>query len=81
VVLLVSQHPDPLTLITAKQNEIGELEKDRRAVRVSGVKLVKLPSGSAVVISYGSNSELNPDYSAFVLVGELTANASQRRDP
>ena len=31
-----------------------------RAVRVTGVKSVKLPSGPAVVVSYSSNSEPNP---------------------
>jgi hypothetical protein len=46
--------------MSAKQNEISELEKGGRAIRISGVKSVKLPSGPAVVISYGSNSELNP---------------------
>jgi hypothetical protein len=60
IALAVSQHPDPLTLMSAKQNEISELEKGGRAIRISGVKSVKLPSGPAVVISYGSNSELNP---------------------
>jgi hypothetical protein len=60
IVLAVSQHPDPLTLTSAKQNEISKLEKAGKAVRVSHVKSVNLPSGSAVVVSYGSNSERNP---------------------
>ena len=60
IVLAVSQHPDPLTLTSAKQNEISKLEKAGKAVRVSHVKSVDLPSGSAVVVSYGSNSERNP---------------------
>lgn len=60
ITLAVSKHADPLTVTSAKQNDIGELEKAGRAVRISGVKSVKLPSGSAVVVSYGSNSEANP---------------------
>lgn len=60
VALVVSQHPGSLTLTSAKQNEISELEKSGRAIRVSRVKSVKLPSGSAVVVAYGSNSEPNP---------------------
>ena len=60
IALAVSQHADPLTVTSAKQNEVGELEKAGRAVRVSGMKSVKLPSGSAVVVRYGSNSEPNP---------------------
>jgi hypothetical protein len=60
IALAVAQHPDPLTLTSAKQNEISELKKTGRAVRVSRIKSVKLPSGSAVVVSYGSNSKPNP---------------------
>lgn len=60
IMLAVSQHPDPLTLSSAKQNEVGELEKSGRAIRVSHVKSVNLPSGPAVVVSFGSNSEPNP---------------------
>ena len=60
IVLAVSQRAEPLTVISAKQREIAELEKTGSAVRVSKVKSVKLPSGSAVVVSYGSNSDPDP---------------------
>ncbi len=60
VALAVSQRTEPLTEMSAKQQEINSLEKNGKAVRVSKVKSVKLPSGSAVVVSYGSNSEPNP---------------------
>lgn len=60
IALVVSQRAEPLNVTNAKQQEINELEKTGKAVRVSGVKSVELPSGTAVVVSYGSNSELNP---------------------
>lgn len=58
--LAVVPHAEPLTVSSAKLNEIGELEKTGKAVRVTSVKATKLPSGSAVVVAYGSNSEPNP---------------------
>ena len=60
VAVAVSQRAEQPTVTAVKQNEIGRLEKSGKAVRVSHVNAVKLPSGSAVVVSYGSNSELNP---------------------
>lgn len=58
--LVVSQRAELLNVTNAKQQEINELEKTGKAVRVSGIKSVELPSGTAVVVSYGSNSEPNP---------------------
>lgn len=58
--LAISQHAKPLTVDSVKQNEVGELEKTGKAVRVTSVKAKQLPSGSAIVVSYGSNSEPNP---------------------
>ena len=49
-----------MTVANVKQQEVSELEKAGIAVRVTTVKSVKLPAGSAVVISYSSNSEPNP---------------------
>ncbi len=60
VELVPSQRTEPLTAMSAKQNEISSLETTGKAVRVSKVNSVKLPSGSAIVVSYGSNSEPNP---------------------
>lgn len=60
VELAVGTHSDALTLASVKQNEMAELEKTGKAIRISSVKAVKLPSGPAMVVSYGSNSEPNP---------------------
>lgn len=60
IALAASQRPDAVTLANVKQQEVAELEKTGRAVHVTAVKSVKLPSGSAVVASYSSNSEPNP---------------------
>ncbi|MGY3485104.1 hypothetical protein ACVW1C_002987 [Bradyrhizobium sp. USDA 4011] len=60
IALLRSERSDPLTLANVKQQDVAELEKTGKAVRVTAVKSVKLPAGSAVVVSYSSNSEPNP---------------------
>jgi hypothetical protein len=58
-VTVVSQ-PDSPTESSIKKEQLGELQTAGRAVEVSAVKSAKLPSGSAVVASYASNSEPNP---------------------
>jgi hypothetical protein len=60
IALTMSQHADTVTVANVKQQDVPELEKTSRAVRVTAVKSVKLPAGSAVVVSYSSNSEPNP---------------------
>lgn len=50
------QKPD---VALAKSEYIPELKKSARAVKVSAVKAVKLPSGEAIRIVYTSNSEPN----------------------
>lgn len=57
IALAISQRAEAMSVTSAKQQEVADLEKTGRAVRVTGVKSVKLPSGSAVVVSYSSNSE------------------------
>lgn len=47
------------TLATLRAGQIAALEKAGRAVRVTGVKPVDLPSGKAVVVTFGANSEPN----------------------
>jgi hypothetical protein len=47
------------TADSVKANQVPELEKAARAVKVSQVKDVKLKGGPAVLISYTSNSEPN----------------------
>jgi hypothetical protein len=60
IALLMSQRADALTVTSVKQKDVDELEKMGKAVRVTAVKSVKLPSGAAIVVSYSSNSEPNP---------------------
>ena len=60
IALLTAQRVDAVTVANVKQEDVSELEKAGKAVRVTAVKSVKLPAGSAVVISYSSNSEPNP---------------------
>ena len=60
IALLTSQRVDAVTMANVKQEDVSELEKTGKAVRVTAVKSVKLPAGSAVVVSYRSNSEPNP---------------------
>ena len=60
IALVMSQRADAVTVANIKQQEVSELEKTGKAVRVTAVKSVKHPAGSAVVVSYSSNSELNP---------------------
>lgn len=45
---------------TAKTVYVEQLKKSERAVKVSAVKAVKLPSGEAIRIVYTSNSQPNP---------------------
>jgi hypothetical protein len=60
IALAMSQRADAVTVANVKQQEVSELEKTGKAVRVTAVKSVKLPAGWAVVVSYNSNSEPNP---------------------
>jgi hypothetical protein len=60
IALVVAQRMEAATVTSVKEQEVGELERTGRAVRVRAVTAAKLPSGSAVVISYSSNSEPNP---------------------
>jgi hypothetical protein len=69
IVLAMSQHADTVTVANVKQQDVPELEKTGRAVRVTAVKSVKLPAGSAVVVSYSSNSEPNPVTDKFAKCG------------
>lgn len=57
--LTVAQRAGSIDLNGLKQKEVADLERTGKAVRVSSVKPTSLPSGSAIVVSYGSNSEPN----------------------
>ena len=48
------------TAATAKTQQVAQLKKSGRAVKILNVKDVKLPSGPAVVVEYTSNSEPEP---------------------
>jgi hypothetical protein len=61
--ITVSQTTAPKmpTVDAAKQALVPDLEKRfHAAVTVTAIKPVKLPVGSAVLVSYGSNSDPNP---------------------
>ena len=60
IALVISQRADAVTVTNVKQQDVPELEKTNKAVRITAVKSVTLPAGSAVVVSYSSNSEPNP---------------------
>lgn len=58
--LMVAQRAESIDVSGVKQKEVTDLERTGKAVRVSSVKPTSLPSGSAIVVSYESNSESNP---------------------
>lgn len=58
--LFAAPHAGSIDLNGVKQKEVTDLERTGKAVRVSSVKSTSLPSGSAIVVSYASNSEPNP---------------------
>ena len=59
VVVSVSRADAAPTVDSAKADYVAKLEAAGRAVRVSAVKQVKLPAGTAIRIVYTSNSEPN----------------------
>jgi hypothetical protein len=48
------------TVESVKRDYVPMMERSGRAVKVGGVRAVKLPAGDAILISYSSNSEPNP---------------------
>ncbi len=59
VIVSASKVDTAPTVATVKATSVPELEKTGRAVKVTAVEQVKLPSGSAIRIVYTSNSEPN----------------------
>lgn len=49
--------PDPASV---NDQYVVKLKANSRAVKITGVKAVKLPAGTAIRITYSSNSEPNP---------------------
>lgn len=60
VVVIISSAKVAPTVETVKRDYVPMMEKNGRAVKVGGVRAVKLPAGDAILISYSSNSEPNP---------------------
>jgi hypothetical protein len=60
VEIRVSPRPQAPTLDVLRTGEVRALQEAGRAVSVSALKPVGLPSGRAFVVSYRSNSERNP---------------------
>jgi hypothetical protein len=60
VEIVISPLATAPTAESVKASQALELEKSDRAVKVTKVKEVKVKGGSAVVVSYTSNSEPNP---------------------
>uniref|UniRef100_UPI003703AF10 hypothetical protein n=1 Tax=Bradyrhizobium guangxiense TaxID=1325115 RepID=UPI003703AF10 len=58
--LMVAQRAESIDVSGVKQKEVIDLERTGKAVRISSIKPTSLPSGSAIVVAYGSNSESNP---------------------
>jgi hypothetical protein len=58
--LAVSKADRPPNATTATAREAAELKTAGRAVEIKSVKDVKLRSGSAVAVTYASNSDPNP---------------------
>lgn len=58
--VVVSARPVAPTLASLKAVEIAALERSPKAVRIAGIKPVKLPAGAAYVAHYGVNSDPNP---------------------
>jgi hypothetical protein len=59
VTVMISSAASAPTVDSVKGDYRSTMEKSRKAVNVTDVRLVKLKGGSAVLISYSSNSEPN----------------------
>ncbi|MDQ7097084.1 PsbP-related protein [Desulfosporosinus sp. PR] len=58
-VALTQQSSQP-TVASVGNDQVAELKKTGRAITLNSVKQVNLPSGSAILISYDSNSDPDP---------------------
>jgi hypothetical protein len=58
--IAVSPRAQPPTLDDLRTGDVRQLQETGRAVSVSTLKPVALPSGRAFVVSYRSNSDRNP---------------------
>ncbi len=60
VVVMVSSANKAPNVESVLRDYVPMMEKSGHAVKVGSVRMVKLPAGDAVLISYSSNSEPNP---------------------
>jgi hypothetical protein len=50
----------PPTVASAQAAQVADLQRSGRAVQVTGVQQVQLPSGAAIQVDYASNSDPDP---------------------
>ncbi len=60
IVVIVSTLAAAPTIAAVKAEEVPQLQKASRAVKVDKIREVKLKSGAAILVSYTSNSDPNP---------------------
>ncbi|WP_088188480.1 PsbP-related protein [Desulfosporosinus sp. FKA] len=60
VQVVVSQEPSQPTVASVNKNQAAELQKTGRAVSIKSVKQVHLSSGTAILMTYDSNSDPDP---------------------
>jgi len=60
IVVIVSTLAAAPTIAAVKVEEVPQLQKASRAVKVDKIREVKLKSGAAILVSYTSNSDPNP---------------------
>ena len=60
ITLAIRPFAGPLTVASVRADQVAQLEKTGRAVKVVRVEKVKLPAGTAVRVVYTENSDPNP---------------------
>ncbi len=58
--LSIRQWASPITVDSVRMQQVADLERSGRAVKVIKVEQVKLPAGPSVKVAYTSNSDPNP---------------------
>lgn len=58
--LSIRQWASPITVDAVRKQQVADLERTGRAVKVIKVEQVKLPAGPSVKVAYTSNSDPNP---------------------
>jgi hypothetical protein len=61
VEVTVEARAEPVTVDSVKNEQLAELRKnDKAAIQATAIKPEKLPSGTAILVAYSSNSDPNP---------------------